>query len=337
MINLKTKYLGFELKNPLVVSAGPLCKELDNLKKMEDAHASAIVLHSLFEEQIDLEGQNLDEGVWQSSEVSAEAQSYYPDLDTKSAFGPQEYLNHIRKAKKSLGIPVIASLNGVSKGGWTKYAKLMQEAGADALELNIYYLATDPEVSSADIENRYIELVKDVKKNVSIPVAVKLAPYFSSMANMGKRIDQAGADALVLFNRFYQPDFDLETLEAVPRLVLSRSSELTLRLHWVAMLYGKIKADMAVTGGVHVAEDVVKSMMAGGKVTMTTSALLEQGIGYLHVLENHLVDWMDKHEYESIRQMQGSMSYKNVAHPAAFERANYMKVLNSYSLGLPVR
>jgi dihydroorotate dehydrogenase (fumarate) len=337
MIKLNTKYLGLDLKSPLVVSAGPLCKDLDNLKKMEDAHASAIVLHSLFEEQIDLEANNLDDSMWASAEMSAESSSYYPELATAAPLGPQEYLEHIRKAKKSLGIPVIASLNGESKGGWTKYAKLMQEAGADALELNIYYLATDPTASGADIEKRYVELVQEVKKSITIPVAVKLGPYFSAMANLGKQLDDAGADALVLFNRFYQPDFDLEALEAVPRLVLSRSSELTLRLHWVAVLFGKIKADLAVTGGVHVAEDVVKAMMAGGKIAMMTSALLEQGIGYLHVLENHLIDWMDKHEYESIEQMQGSMSYKNVAHPAAFERANYLKVLNSYSLGLPVR
>lgn len=337
MIKLNTKYLGLNLKNPLVVSAGPLSRDLANLKKMEDAHASAIVLHSLFEEQIDIEANNLDDSLWAASDVSAEAQGYYPELTTAAPLGPQEYLEHIRKAKASLGIPVIASLNGASKGGWTKYAKLMQEAGADALELNIYYLATDTTASGAEIEKRYVELVKEVKKSVTIPVAVKLGPYFSAMANLGKQLDDAGADALVLFNRFYQTDFDLEALEAVPRLVLSRSSELTLRLHWTAILFGKIKADIAVTGGVHVAEDVVKAMMAGGKITMMTSALLEQGIGYLHALENHLVDWLDKHEYESIEQMQGSMSYKNVAHPAAFERANYLKVLNSYSLGLPVR
>ena len=336
MPKLSTKYLGLALKNPLVVSAGPLCRELDNLKRMEDSQASAIVLHSLFEEQIQIESNDLDNLLWASADVSAEAQNYYPDFAAYN-IGPEGYLEHIRRAKQSLSIPVIGSLNGVSKGGWTNYAKLIEEAGADALELNIYFLPTDPAQSGAEVEQLYLDLVREVKRSVSIPVAVKLGPYFSAMANMAARLDQAGADGLVLFNRFYQPDFDLDELEVVPHLVLSRSNELKLRLHWVAMLYGHIKADMAITGGVHVVEDVIKSMMAGAKVAMTTSALLEHGIAYLSTLHDGLAEWIEKHEYESIEQMQGSMSRKNVAHPAAYERANYMKVLSSYAVGMPVR
>jgi len=335
MTDLSTKYLGMKLKNPLVVSASPLCKEIDNLKRMEDAGAAAIVLHSLFEEQIQIESNELDRFLWESSSVSAEANDYYPDLGNYN-IGPDGYLEHIRKAKKAVKVPVIASLNGVSKGGWVRYAKDMEQAGADALELNVYFLPTDPKLTALDVENMYVELVQAVKSTVKIPVAVKIGAFFSAMANMGVKLDKAGADGLVMFNRFYQPDFDLETLDVVPDLVLSRSNELKLRLHWTAILFGKIKADMAITGGVHVAEDVVKSMMAGAKVAMTTSALLEQGVGYLKVLNTNLKEWLEKHEYESIEQMQGSMSQKNVAHPAAFERANYMKVLGSYA-GTPAR
>jgi dihydroorotate dehydrogenase (fumarate) len=336
MTNLSTKYLGLKLKNPLVASASPLCKEIGNIRKMEDCGASAVVLHSLFEEQINIESNELDRMLWDSSSTSAEANDYFPDLGNYN-IGPDGYLEHIRKAKAAVKIPIIASLNGVSKGGWIRYAKDMEQAGADAVELNIYFVPTDPMMTGSDIEKNYVELVREVKSSVKVPVAVKIGPYFSAMANMGVQLDKAGADGLVLFNRFYQPDFDLEQLEVVPNLVLSRSNELKLRLHWVAILFGKVKADMAITGGVHIAEDVVKSMMAGAKVAMMTSALLEHGIEYLTMLEANLRSWLEQHEYESIEQMQGSMSHKNVAHPAAFERANYMKVLNSYSMGLPVR
>lgn len=336
MTKLSTKYLGLNLKNPLVASASPLCREIDNIKKLEDCGASAVVLHSLFEEQINIESDELDRFLWSSADVSAEALSYYPDFQNFN-IGPDAYLEHIRKAKDAVKIPIIASLNGVSKGGWIRFAKDMEQAGADAIELNIYFLPTDPNQSSADVENMYTDLVAAVKQNVKIPVAVKIGPFFSAMANMAVRLEKAGADGLVLFNRFYQPDFDLDNLEVVPHLVLSRSNELKLRLHWVAILFDKIRADMAITGGVHVVEDVVKSMMAGAKAAMMTSVLLEQGIDYLKTLNTELADWLDKHEYESIQQMQGSMSQKNVAHPAAFERANYMKVLNSYSIGVPVR
>jgi dihydroorotate dehydrogenase (fumarate) len=335
MINLSTKYLGLKLKSPLVASSSPLCKDLASLRKLEDAGAGAVVLESLFEEQIMIESNDLDRNLWQSADVSAEAQGYYPDFDTYN-LGPEKYLEHISEAKKALGIPVIASLNGVSKGGWIDYAKQMAQAGADALELNIYFVPTDITKSANDIENMYLDLVEAVTASVKIPVAVKIGPFFSSTGNMALKLEKAGADGLVMFNRFYQPDFDLEALEVVPQLVLSRSNELKLRLHWVAILFGKIKADMAITGGVHTVEDVLKSMAAGAKVAMLTSALLEQGIGYLKTLETGVREWLEEHEYNSIEQMQGSLSQKNVAHPAAFERANYVKVLNSYALDLPV-
>jgi len=269
-------------------------------------------------------------------ESFAESLSYFPDM-TAYNLGPEGYLEHIRKAKQAVNIPVIASLNGVTTGGWIKYARLMQEAGADALELNIFYLANDPELSGADVEELYTSLVSHVKASVRIPVAVKLGPYFSSMAHMAKKLDEAGADALVLFNRFYQPDFDLENLEVVPALHLSTPHELLLRLHWVATLYGHVRADLAVTGGVHTAHDVLKAMMAGARVAMMTSALLRHGIDHIRTVLRDLVQWMEEHEYESVRQMQGSMSRRNVPDPSAFSRANYMKVLSSYAVKTPVR
>lgn len=331
MTKLGTKYLGLKLKNPLVASASPLCSQLGNIRKFEDCGAAAVVLHSLFEEQINIESEELDHFLWAGSDVSAEALNYYPDMQSFS-IGPDGYLELIRKAKEAVKIPIIGSLNGVSKGGWIRYARDMEQAGADAIELNIYFMPTDANMTSSDVERMYTDLVTAVKQNVKIPVSVKIGPFFSAMANMAVRLEKAGADGLVLFNRFYQPDFDLENLEVIPHLVLSRSNELKLRLHWAAILFDKIRADMAITGGVHVVEDVVKSMMAGAKVAMMTSVLLEHGIEYLKTLNTELEQWLDKHEYDSIEQMQGSMSQKNVAHPAAFERANYMKVLNSYSV-----
>jgi dihydroorotate dehydrogenase (fumarate) len=330
MTNLATKYLGLKLKNPVVVSASPLTKEIANIRQMEDCGAAAVVMHSLFEEQINLEAHVLDRALASGADVSAEALSVFPDM-TSYNIGPDAYLEQIRKAKQAVKIPVIASLNGVSNGGWVGYAKLMEEAGADALELNIYYLPTDPTLTAGKVEEMYTELVATVNSSVRIPLAVKLAPYFSAFANFARHLDMAGADGLVLFNRFYRPDFDLENLEVVPTLQLSRSNELRVRLTWVALLFGNVKADMAITGGVHTADDVVKCMMAGAKVAMTTSALLEQGIAYLRPLIANLNDWLEKHEYESIEQMQGSMSAKSVANPAAFERANYLKVLSSYT------
>jgi dihydroorotate dehydrogenase (fumarate) len=335
MSDLFTRYLGLKLKNPLVASAGPLTRELDNIRRLEDAGASAIVFHSLFEEQIDLEANELDRQL-SPNEGFAEAQSYLPEL-TAYNIGPEGYIEHLRKAKQAVGIPVIGSLNGVSAGGWIRYAKLIEEAGADALELNIYYLPVSTSEDSTQVEKMQADLVREVKKSISIPVAVKLGPYFSAIPNMMKKLDEAGADGLVLFNRFYQPDFDLETLEVVPNLALSDSRELLMRLHWVAILYGNVKADLAITGGVHTAADVIKSMMAGARVAMMTSAVLRYGVGHFASVRSKLMEWMHDHDYQSIQEMQGSMSLRAVPEPAAFERANYMRVLSGYTLKTAAR
>jgi dihydroorotate dehydrogenase (fumarate) len=308
-----------------------MCEDVGNIRRMEDAGAAAVVLHSLFEEQIDIDNDELDRFLTESSDTSAEATSHFPEM-TGHVTGPDAYLKHIAKCKQAVKIPVIASLNGTSAGGWLGYAKQMQQAGADALELNIYSIAVDPNRTGEQVEQQYVDLVKAVRAEVSIPVAVKLGPYFSSMANVAKKLDAAGANGLVLFNRFYQPDYNLETLEVVPNLILSNSHELFLRLHWIAVIYGTVKADLALTGGVHTAADVVKSMMAGAKIAMMTSALLKRGISYLDTLSTELLIWMGEHEYDSIKQMQGSMSRNAVPQPGAFERANYMKVLSSYAM-----
>jgi dihydroorotate dehydrogenase (fumarate) len=331
MPDLTTKYLGLKLKNPLVVSASPLSQHVSTIRKMEDCGAAAVVLQSLFEEQINRESDELDRFLSAGTERSAEAYSFFPDL-TNYNIGPDGYLEHLRKAKQAVGIPVIASLNGVSSGGWVRYARLLDQAGADALELNIYFLPTDPQMTGAAVEKMYCDLVAQVKSSVKIPVAVKIGPQFSAPVHMAAQLDAAGADALVLFNRFYQPDYDLENLEVVPTLMLSRPNELKLRLTWVAILFGKIKADMAITGGVHSAEDVVKAMMAGARAAMMTSVLLDRGVEHLKIIHADLQNWLEEHEYDSIQQMQGSMSQKSVATPAAFERANYLKVLSSYTL-----
>jgi dihydroorotate dehydrogenase (fumarate) len=328
-IDLTTGYLGLKLKNPLVASSSPLCEEVANVRRMEDAGAAAVILPSLFEEQINLDSEELDRAISAAEELTAEGNSHFPDLLGYNR-GPEQYLNHIRKCKEAVRIPIIASLNGVSRGGWTTYARQMEQAGADALELNVYYIANDLDTTSSDVEQLYVDLVTAVKSTVRIPVAVKLGPYFSSVGNMARRLDSAGADALVLFNRFYQPDFDLESLEVVPNLILSNPHELMLRLHWIAVLYGNIRADLGLTGGVHSATDVLKAMMAGARVAMMTSALLRKGINYLDTLVSEILIWMNDHEYSSIRQMQGSMSRQSVSRAAVFERANYMKVLSSY-------
>ncbi len=330
-IDLSTTYLGLKLKNPLVASSSPMCHEVGNVRRLEDAGAAAVVLHSLFEEQIDIDSDELDRFITESNDTSAESTSHFPDLLYR-VMGPEAYLMHIAKCKQAVKIPIIASLNGTTTGGWLQYAREMQQAGADALELNIYHIPVDPDVSGEKVEQQYIDLVHAIKNEVTIPVAVKLGPYFSSMANMAKRLDGAGADGLVLFNRFYQPDFDLEALEVVPNLILSNSHELLLRLHWIAVIYGNIKADLALTGGVHSATDVVKAMMAGAKIAMMTSALLKRGITFLDTISTELLVWMGEHEYDSIKQMQGSMSRNAVPQPTAFERANYMKVLSSYAM-----
>jgi dihydroorotate dehydrogenase (fumarate) len=331
MIDLSTDYMGFELVNPLVASSSPLCEEVDNLRRMEDAGVAAVVLHSLFEEQITLESYQLDESLFRGTDQFAEALSYFPNLEDYN-LGPEGYLEHVQKAKDALDIPVFASLNGVSSGGWIKYAKKIEEAGADALELNIYYLPTDPDLGASDVEQMYSNLVQNIKSNIRIPIAVKLSPFFSSIPHFARQMDQSGADALVLFNRFYQPDIDLDELIVVPNLKLSSSIELRLRLRWAAILYGHLQCDLAVTGGVHTANDVLKSMMAGANVAMMTSALLINGIDQLTTIKADMLQWMEEYEYESIRQMQGSMSHLSVADPSAFERANYMKVLSSYAL-----
>jgi dihydroorotate dehydrogenase (fumarate) len=331
MIDLTTKYLGMTLKNPLVVSASPLSEDLGNIRRMEDCGAAAIVLPSLFEEQIHVESDTLDRFLFQGTESFAESLTYFPDM-TGYNLGPDGYLEHVRKAKQAASIPIIASLNGSSTGGWIDYAKKIQDAGADALELNIYFIPTDTARTGDQVVQVYVDLISQVGASIHIPMAVKIGAYFSSLPNAAQRFDQAGANALVLFNRFYQPDFDLEALEVVPNLILSTPHELLLRLTWVAVLYGHIKADLAVTGGVHTGTDVIKSMMAGARVAMMTSALLKNGIGHLATMRTEVLKWMEEHEYESIKQMQGSMSQRSVKDPSAFQRGNYVKVLSSYSL-----
>ncbi|GAB4330929.1 MAG: dihydroorotate dehydrogenase-like protein [Calditrichia bacterium] len=328
-MDLTTKYLGLELKNPVVVSASPLAADVDKVKRLEELGASAVVMYSLFEEQINKEIEEVDHFLSYGSESFAEALSYFPEPEEFKNLHAEEYLEQIAKLKAAVKIPVIGSLNGVSPGGWMDYAKKIQEAGADALELNIYYIATDPEMTGEKVENLYLENLKAVKSSVDIPVAVKLSPYFSAFANIAKRLDDAGADGLVLFNRFYQPDIDLEKLEVVHNLNFSTAQEMRLPLRWLAILYGKVKASLAATTGIHTSEDVVKMLMAGADVTMVASVLLKEGIGKVRDLVEGLEKWMADHEYESVQQMKGSMSYKAIAEPAAYERANYIKVLQS--------
>lgn len=329
MSDLSTTYLGLNLKNPLVASASPLSKKLDRARKLEEAGVSAIVMFSLFEEQIIHESLELDHYLTRGTESFAEAMSYLPDGGMYSV-GPEKYLNQVAGLKKALSIPVIGSLNGVSKGGWTRYAKQIEDAGADALELNLYYVSTDPNLTSQDLENAQVELVAEVKSAIKIPLAVKLSPFVTSLPNFARRIVDAGANGLVLFNRFYQPDFDLEDLEIIHNLDLSTSADLRLPLRWVSILNGKIKADLALTSGVHTARDIIKSMMAGAKVTLMASSLLHNGEQIVTSLLHDVEEWMTEREYTSIKQMQGSMSQVSVKEPAAFERANYMKVLGSW-------
>jgi dihydroorotate dehydrogenase (fumarate) len=329
-MDLTTTYLGLKLKNPLVPSSSPLSRNLSSLRRMEDNGAAAVVLYSLFEEQITMEDQTLNHYLTQGVESFPEALTYFPEA-TEYATGPEEYLEHIRKAKKALDIPIIASLNGVSTGGWVKYAQNVEEAGADALEMNVYYLPTDPNLSGADVEGIYLDVLRDVKEAVSIPLAMKLSPYFSALANMAKKLDETGANGLVLFNRFYQPDLDVENLEVVPHLLLSTSAELRLPLRWIAILYGRVEADLALTTGIHTAEDVLKGLMAGACVTMMASELLRNGVGRLQEVLVDLERWLVEYEYESVAQLQGSLSQINCAEPAAFERANYMRVLSSFA------
>ena len=333
MPDLTTTYLGLRLKNPLVASASPLSKKVELVQRLEEAGAAAVVLYSLFEEQITHESRELDHYLTHGTESYAEALSYFPDLDQYN-LEPESYLEHVQRVKRAVDIPVIGSLNGISPGGWVEYARKIEQAGADALELNIYYLPADVSLGSAELEEIYITLLRDIRRQVRIPIAVKLSPFFTALPYMARRLVQAGADGLVLFNRFYQPDFDLETLEVVPNLTLSSSHDLRLPLRWIAMLYGRIEADFALTSGVHSAEDVLKAMMAGANVAMLTSELLAHGIWRLQDILDDLRIWMDAHEYESIAQMRGSMSQRAVAEPAAFERSNYMIALNSFDARL---
>ena len=328
-MNLTTNYLGMLLKNPIVASSSPLSHSVDSIRRLEDAGASAVVMYSLFEEQIGFESYYIDYHLTQGIDSYAESISYFPDMQSYNV-GPDEYLNLIRRAKQAVNIPIIGSLNGASVGGWTDYATLIEEAGADALELNVYYLPTNTNIKGSEVEALYLDILSAVRETVTIPVAVKLSPFFSSIANMASSLSDQGADALVLFNRFYQPDFDLENLEVAPRLVLSNSNELRLPLRWVAILYGRVGADLAITSGVHDSQDVVKGLMAGAKVTMMASELLQNGVRRIGQVLNDLTTWLKEHEYESVTQMIGAMSQKNCAEPAAFERANYMKMLQSY-------
>ncbi|MEJ2289019.1 MAG: dihydroorotate dehydrogenase-like protein [Deinococcales bacterium] len=330
-VDLSTRYLGLDLAHPLVPSASPLSQTLDGIRRMEDAGASAVVMYSLFEEQIAHESLSLEHYLSYGSESYAEALSYFPEPQDYNV-GPDGYLELIRDAKASVDIPIIGSLNGASPGGWTHYAKLIQDAGADALELNIYHVATDPSMSGDDVERLYLDVLRDVREMVSIPLAVKLSPYFSSMANMAQRLARSGANGLVLFNRFYQPDFDLEALEVGPHLVLSDSDELRLPLRWIAILYGRVQADFALTSGVHTHLDVLKGLMAGANVTMLASELLKNGIWRITDIVEDIKAWMTEHEYGSVAQMLGSMSQQHVADAAAFERANYMRTLQSFRL-----
>jgi dihydroorotate dehydrogenase (fumarate) len=328
-MNLTTNYLGMMLKNPIVASSSPLSHSVDSIRRLEDAGAAAVVMYSLFEEQIGFDSYYIDYHLTQGIDSYAEAISYFPDMQSYNV-GPDEYLNLIRRAKEAVSIPIIGSLNGASVGGWTDYATLIEEAGADALELNVYYLPANTGIKGSDVEALYLDILTAVREVVTIPVAIKLSPFFSSIANMASCLSEQGADGLVLFNRFYQPDFDLENLEVAPRLVLSNSNELRLPLRWVAILYGRVNADLAITSGVHTSQDVIKGLMAGAKVTMMASELLQNGVRRIGQVLNEVVTWLTEREYESVTQMIGAMSQKHCAEPAAFERANYMKMLQSY-------
>ena len=334
MTDLSTTYLGLKLKNPLVASSSPFSKKIDTIRQMEDAGLSAVVMHSLFEEQITHESNELDHFLSAGTDSFAEALTYFPDLE-KYNIGPEAYLELVRKARESVQIPVIASLNGISSGGWVETARRIEQAGASALELNLYFLPTDPNLSGAELEEEYLRLVRDICAKVKIPLAVKMSPFFTAIPQMAKRLVNAGAGGLVLFNRFYQPDLDLEKLEVVPQLKLSTSDDLLLPLRWIAILFGRVRADLALTGGVHTGQDLIKAVMAGASVAMTASALVQNGLAYAGRILKEAEGWMVEHEYKSVRQMLGSMSQKSVAEPAAFERANYMKALQSYDNHMP--
>jgi dihydroorotate dehydrogenase (fumarate) len=329
MIDLSTTYLGLKLRTPLVSSASPLAQEISNIRRLEDAGASAIVLSSLFEEQLRLETLELDERLSAGTESFAEAATFFPE-PSEFQLGPEEYLKHIVKAKAAVDVPIIASLNGSTVGGWTEYARKIEQAGADALECNIYFIPTDLDLAGSAVEQTYVEILRAVKSAVTIPVAVKLSPFFSNIANMAKRLDDNGADGMVLFNRFYQPDIDLEDLEVKPNVLLSTPQALRLPLTWIGILYARVKASLAATSGIHGDEDAIKMLMVGADVTMLCAALLRHGINHLQDVETGIRQWMEDHEYESVRQMKGSMSQLRCADPSAFERAQYMRAIKAY-------
>jgi dihydroorotate dehydrogenase (fumarate) len=328
-MDLTTTYLGLRLRTPLVPSASPLSEQVDNIRQLEDAGAAAVVLYSLFEEELVHEQRMLQFHLEAHTDTFAEALSFFP-APPRHTVGPEEYLNHIHRAKAAVDIPIIASLNGSSLGGWTTFAQQIEQAGADALELNVYTIPTDPGQPGAAVEQMVLEILRAVKGAVHIPVAIKLSPFFSNMAAMAQQLDEAGADGLVLFNRFYQPDIDLETLEVWPHVLLSTPQDLRLPLRWISILDGRITADLAATGGVHDAADVVKLLLVGARVTMMASALLRHGIGHLRLVEQRLQQWLEDHEYESVRQLQGSLSQRHAPDPGAFERAQYLRALRSY-------
>jgi dihydroorotate dehydrogenase (fumarate) len=328
-MNMQTEYMGMKLRNPVVASAGPLAGEIDGIRRLEDAGVAAVVLPSLFEEQVEQEEQELDYFLHYGTERFAESLSYYPEPE-EFHFAGDQYLEHIAKARASVDIPVIASLNGVSAAGWTSYARKMQDAGASALELNVYFLPTNPQVTSEQVQEVYLAALKAVKSATSIPVAMKLSPFLSAPAWMASQLDAAGADALVLFNRFYQPDIDLDALEVSPKLVLSEPHEARLPMRWIAILYGEVSASLAATSGVHSGRDVAKMVLAGADVAMMTSALLKHGPEHVQSVLRELQDFMEDKGYDSLESMRGVLSHKSCPEPAAFERANYMKTLHSY-------
>jgi dihydroorotate dehydrogenase (fumarate) len=329
-MDLRTTYMGLPLKHPIVASASPLSEKLDNIKRLEDAGAAAVVMFSLFEEQIKRENAAIEHLITAGTNSFAESLSYFPDFEDYET-GPEEYLNLLRQASEAVDIPVIGSLNGITNEGWVDTARKMQEAGASGIELNIYYIPANLYITGREVEQRYLEILKAVKGSVSIPVALKLSPFFSAMGNTARQFDEAGADALVLFNRFYQPDFDLEKLDVKVNLELSTTSEIRLPLLWIAVLYGRINASLAATRGVHSPIEVIKYLMAGADAVMTTSALLKNGIDFLTTLVDGLQSWMEQRQYESVHQMKGSMSQINCLDPGAYERANYIKIIDSYA------
>lgn len=334
-MDLTTTYLGLTLKNPLMPGASPLVDSLDSVRRLEDAGAAAIVMHSLFEEQIAMEARAELESVDAHEFSFAEAATYLPSADD-FALGPDRYLEQISKIKDAVDVPVIASLNGVTPGGWTHYAKLMEEAGADALEVNVYFLATDPALSSADVESRILEITGSIARSVRIPIAVKLSPFFSALPHFARQLHEAGAQGLVLFNRFYQPDLDPEELEVKPTLRLSDPYELRLRLRWLAILSATMSGDLSASGGVHTGLDAIKAIMAGATTVQMVSVLLQQGPGHLKEIVSFVERWLEEHEYESLTQARGSLNLRTCPDPAAFERANYLKVLQSWMGGAPV-